>query len=162
MATVTSEVTIDTSEWIYIGVDGVPHTVTNAETFNLTIENTASNIMWEVLPGQTVATDDGYVLTFRPSVDGGNKSRQIRVMALADATMSRVVGGELRMSLSDSNVEQIWKFAQFYASNVDVNAAGTIGANTAATQCKLEDQFGNVMYLPTGLVAGITAGTAAA
>ena len=161
MATVTSEVTIDTAEWSYIGVDGIAHTVTNAETFNLTVENTASAIKWEVLTGQTVATDDGYTVTFRPSTGVGNVARNISVDALADATMSRDVAGELRMSLSDTNIEQIWKFAQFYASNVDLNAAGTIGANTAATQCKLEDQFGNVMYLPTGLVAGITADTAA-
>ena len=161
MATVTSEVTVDTGEWDYIDAVGIPHTVTNAETFNITIENTASNIKWSILTGQSVTTTDGYTLTFRPQADGGNVNEELRVMALADSTMSRDVPGEWHIECPVTGLLQVWKFAQFYTSNVDMNAAGTIGANTAATQCVLEDQYGHTMYLPTGAVAGITADTAA-
>lgn len=163
MATVTSEVTIDTGEWVYVDVYGIGHTVTNGQTFNLTIENTASNIKWQILAtgaGQKVTTTDGYTLRFRPLADGQNSAHQIGVMALADSTMSTVVPGELRIECPVSGIIQIWKFKQFYTSNVDMNAAGTIGANTALTQCVLEDQYGHVMKLPSELVAGITAGTA--
>ena len=161
MATVTSVVTVDTNEWVYPGVDGITHTVTNGQTFNLTIENTVSNIKWEVLEGETLATDDGYTLTFRPLKDQDNTAHVTFVGATADSTMSTTVPGELRMSCSDTEIVQIWKWAQFYTTNVDMNAAGTLGANTAATQCVLEDQFGHTMTLPAGLVAGITVAQAA-
>ena len=161
MATVTSVVTVDTNEWKYPGVDGITHTVTNGQTFNLTIENTASNIKWEVLPGQTMTTTDGYTLTFRPLYDSSNTSHGTFVGATADSTMSTTVPGELIMSCSDTEIEQRWKWAQFYTTNVDMNAAGTLGANTAATQCVLEDQYGHTMTLPAGLVAGITVAQAA-
>ena len=164
MATVTSVVTIDTGEWVYPDVYGVGHTVTNAQTFNLTIENTASNIKWQILPtgvAQTVTTTDGYTLTFRGSADGKNSAYQLMVMALADSTLSYNVAGELRIECPVSGIVQVWKPAQFYTSNVDMNAAGVLGGNTALTQCLFEDQFGNTMRMPAGLVAGITVGQAA-
>lgn len=167
MASVTSVVTIDTGEWKYPDVYGVEHTVTNAQAFSIVIENTASNIKWQVaaeapsLHASEVNTDDGYKIRFRPLTDGNNSPHQLMVMAIADTTLSYVVPGEWRIQCPVSGIIQIWKFAQFYASNVDCNAAGTLGANTKATACKLEDQFGNVMWLPAGLVAGITMAQAA-
>ena len=174
MATVTSVVTVDTTiahsdsaEWVYVDSYGINHTVSDAETFSITIENTANNIKWNViaeapsLATTELATDDGYKIKFRPQADGSNRGRELRVMALADATMSRVVGGEWSIECPVSGRVQHWKFAQFYTSNVDMNAAGTIGANTVATSCILEDQFGNTMSLPYGLVAGITVAQAA-
>lgn len=166
MATVTSEVTVDTGEWVYIDSVGMPHTVKNGEKFSITIENTASAIKWNVLAEAPslhtteVATDDGYKLRFRPSATAGNVAHDLSIMALGDTTMSRDVPGEWRIECPVTGRIQIWKFAQFYTSNVDMNAAGTIGANTALTQCLLEDQFGNTMRMPSGLVAGITADTA--
>ena len=143
MARVTSVVTIDTSEWVYIDSDGTAHPVTNAETFNLTIENTATNIKWQVLASQTMTTTDGYTITFRPSATVSNTAHSVELKALTDATLSYGIAGELRMSISTDNIEQIWKFAQFWTSDVDMGAAGTIGANTIATSCILEDQYIN-------------------
>ena len=161
MATVTSVVTIDTDEWKYPGVDGITHTVTDTETFNLTIEDTASNIKWEVLEGETLATDDGYTLTFIANRDANNTSYKLNVDAIADATLSTTLPGELRMRCSDTEIEQIWKFAQFYATKVAGDAAGVLGGSTTITQCVCEDQFGHTMTLPAGLVAGITVAQAA-
>ena len=167
MSSVTSVVTVDTGEWKYPDVYGIEHTVTNAEAFSVVIENTASNIKWQIaaeapsLHASEVATTDGYKLRFRPVTDGSNSPHQLMVMAIGDATLSYVVPGEWRIQCPVSGIVQIWKFAQFYASNVDCNAAGTLGANTALTQCLLEDQFGNTMRLPAGLVAGITMAQAA-
>lgn len=167
MATVTSVVTVDTGEWTYVDVTGIGHVVTNGETFSITIENTASNIKWQILAElptantTEVGTTDGYKLRFRPLADGNNKAHELFIMALADSTMSYTVGGEWRIECPITGIVQIWKFAQFYTSNVDMNAAGTLGANSALTQCLLEDQFGNRMRLPSGLVAGITVAQAA-
>jgi len=167
MATVTSVVTVDTDEWKYPDVYGIEHVVKDAEAFSVKIENTASNIKWNVtaeapsLHTTEVATTDGYKLRFRPLADGRNSAHQLMVMAVADGTLSYVVPGEWRIQCPVSGIIQIWKFAQFYASDVDCALAGTLGANTKATACKLEDQFGNVMWLPSGLVAGITMAQAA-
>lgn len=158
MASVTSEVTVDTNEWLYPDVFGITHAVTNGQTFNLTIENTASNIKWQVLVGQKLTTTDGYTLHIRPFADGANSAHQIMIMALADSTTSYVLAGELRISCPVTGILQIWKPAKFRTSNVDMNAAGTIGPTGYATIW--EDQFGNVMTLPaTG--AGLTVGQAA-
>lgn len=160
MATVTSTVTIDTGEWVYPDVYGITHTVTNAETFSFTIENTASNIKWQVLAeapslhATEVATTDGYKLRFRPLTDGNNSAHQLMIMALADATETYRLAGELRIQCPVSGIIQIWKPINVTISNVDMNAAGTLTSST------WEDQFGNVMKFPaTG--SGITIGQAA-
>ena len=167
MATVTSVATVDTNEWTYIDRFGIGHVVTNGQTFSITIENTASNIKWNILPEAPslatteLSTTDGLKIRFRSISDGSNTAYELGVNAVADATLSRDVPGEWRIECPVSGIVQIWKFAQFYSSNVDYNAAGTLGANTALTQCLLEDQFGNTMRLPSPLVAGITVAQAA-
>lgn len=159
MAEVTSVVTVDTNEWLYPDVYGVTHVVTNAQTFNLTIENTASNIKWQILAdGQKVTTTDGYTLRFRPLADGKNSAHQLMIMALADSTTSYNLGGELRIECPVTGIIQVWKPAKIRISNVDMNAAGTIGPTGYASIW--EDQFGNTMTIPaTG--AGLTVAQAA-
>lgn len=156
MAIVTSQVTVDTNEWEYPDVYGIGHKVTNGQTFNITIENTASNIQWEILPGQSITTTDGYKLHFRPQGDGA--VHHLFIMALADSTASYNLGGELVIECPVTGIKQIWKPAYFYTSNVDMNAAGTVGPTGYPTIW--EDQFGNRMKIPaTG--AGLTVGQAA-
>lgn len=167
MATVTSVVTVDTTgtgfattEWRYPDVYGVTHNVTNGETFSITIENTASNIKWQVLAEAPslntteVSTTDGYKLRFRPLTDGSNVAHQLMIMALADAATSYRLAGELRIECPVSGIIQIWKPIDITISNVDMNAAGTLTSST------WEDQYGNVMKLPFS-GSGITVGQAA-
>jgi len=160
MASVVSVVTVDTNEWVYPDVYGITHAVTNAEAFSITIENTASNIKWQVLAeapslhATEVSTTDGYKLRFRPLTDGKNSAHQLMIMALADATKTYILAGELRIQCPVSGIIQIWKPVHITISNVDMNAAGTL------TSSRWEDQFGNVMDLPfTG--SGLTVGQAA-
>lgn len=164
MGTVTSVVTVDTGEWVYIDSTGTPHTVTNAETFNLTIDDTSATVVnWYVLPGESVVTDDGYTIEFRTQVTAGGEVLKMNTGGdtLYDGVAVYSAPGEWPMSISVNNVIQNWKPAQFYTSDVDMAAAGTIGANTAVTQFTMEDQFGNVMKMPSSLVAGITVAQAA-
>ncbi len=154
MADVTSEITVDTNEWVYVDSSGIGHKVTNAQTFNLEIsDDDASDVQYNIAPAQTVTTDDGYTITSRPQVTGGNIALQVETMA--DATTSYVpfkggINGEFAMSISTDNVVQIWKVTSLAPSNVDYNAAGTIAAT-------FEDQFGNTM----SWVAGMTVAQAA-
>ena len=148
MGDVTSEVTVDTGEWTYIDRYGVGHNVTNSETFNLEIsDDGAADVQYSIAPAQTVATDDGYVVTFRPHTNVNNVHSQVETMA--DAVTSyegypMVLGGEFPMSISVDNTIQIWKIATLAPSNVDYNGAGTIAAT-------FEDQFGNTMSWKAGM-----------
>lgn len=170
MATVTSVVTIDTTgtgltacEWKYKDVYGIEHCATNGQTFSITIENTASNIKWEILAtgtGNKFTTTDGYTVRFRPSADGGNYANKLHLNALADSTLTYVLPGELDMECPVSGIIQHWHFNKFYTTNVDMNAAGVLGGSTAATTCEMEDQFGNVMTIPWS-GSGITVAQAA-
>ena len=154
MAAVTSEVTVDTGEWTYVDRYGVEHAVTNGETFNLEIADTSETVVkYHIAPAQTVATDDGYVVTFRPHTNVGNVHSKVETMA--DAVTSyegypMVLGGEFPMSISVDDTIQIWKIATLAPSNVDFDGAGTIAAT-------FEDQFGNTM----SWVAGMTVAQAA-
>ena len=151
MATVTSAVTIDTGEWLYIDVSGITHTVTNAQTFNLTIDdNGAADVQYYLLVDQTpITTTDGYVITFRP--EAGNKVAPITDAGQGSNFYS--LRGELCIECPVSGVVQRWTVAKINPSNADFNAAGTITMT-------LEDQFGNVMVMPfTG--SGITVAQAA-
>lgn len=161
MATVTSVVTVDTGEWLYVDVSGITHTVTNGQTFNLTIDdNGATDVQYYLLPSQTpITTTDGYTLTFRPETEnssgtGGSGAR--KVASVTDAGQgSNFYGirGEFCIQCPVSGVVQRWRVAKINPSDADFGSAGTITMT-------LEDQFGNVMVMPaTG--AGITVAQAA-
>ena len=141
MGTVTSAVTVDTGEWTYVDSTGVQHKVTNAETFNLTIDDGgAADVQYRIASTQTVATDDGYVITLKPHVDGNNTSRSSSAV-LTDAgqgTANRDQRGEFIMNCSSNGVDQIWHASSMNPSDADFGAAGTIAAT-------FEDQYGNTM-----------------
>lgn len=161
MGTVTSVVTVDTGEWLYVDVTGITHAVTNAQTFNLTIDdNSATDVQYYLLPNQTpITTTDGYVLTFRPENDGSSGTSvglARKVAPLTDAGQGSdfyKIRGEFCIECPVTGVVQRWKIGKINPSNSDYNAAGTITMT-------LEDQFGNIMVMPaTG--AGITVAQAA-
>lgn len=147
MATKTA--TIDAGEWIYVDSTGIQHTVTTAETFTFTLtDGGATAVTYNPIVGQSVATDDGYVLTFKPMVNGSNTALTTSAMAdTSDAVNQHNPGGEWPIECSVNGVVQNWKIAELTVDNVD--------APTAITRLVLQDQFGNEMVLPsTG--SGIT------
>jgi hypothetical protein len=161
MATVTSTVTVDTGEWIYVDVTGMTHTVTNAQTFTLTIDdNSSSDDRYYLVVGQTPITcTDGSSLTFRPetAMASGTSGNEYRMVApLTDAGEGSdfySLRGELCIQCPVSGVVQRWRVAKMNPSNADFSAAGTLIMT-------LEDQFGHTMVVPfTG--SGLTVGQAA-
>lgn len=163
MGQVTSTVTIDTGEWIYIDKNGSPHTVTDAESVKLVIDDTSATVVdYYFLPTNTdsLACTDGAKLYFRPMYSGGAGTTVGQAMKIgrfadaADGTAHRSVRGEIPIQCPMTGIIQYWRIANITPSNVDFDAAGTI------TTFRLEDQFGNVMNLPCS-GEGITAAQAA-
>lgn len=152
-----STVTLDTGEFVYIDRTGIGHTVTNAQTFTLTVtDGGVSAVEYSIPVAQSVTTTDGYTIDIRPNANQNNAHRSIHF--LTDAGQGSnfqdpPINGEFVMTLQNGNpVEQIWKIAKINPSDADYGSAGTITMT-------LEDQFGNRMVLPaTG--AGITVGQA--
>ena len=145
----TKTFTIDTGEWIYIDKNGSPHTVTNAQTFTTTMtDGSATKVDYYVDAANSMTTTDGYTLYFRPEVDGGMGARKIEIFAdTEDATGVHNKAGELCIECPVTGIVQRWRVAQITIDDVDTP--------TAVSGLKLEDQFGNVMDLPsTG--SGIT------
>ena len=154
MADATSTVTVDTStahtddaEWVYIDSNGVPHTVSNAETFTVLVsDDGAADVQYNFVVGQSVETDDGYVLTFRPRPGS-------EIAVTTDAGQGSAfygLRGEMDIECSVNGVTQHWVPATLTPSDADFGSAGTIAATW-------EDQFGNKMKW----VAGLTVGAAA-
>lgn len=133
----TKTVTIDTNEWIYPDSNGVQHTVTNAETFTFEMtDGGASAVKYAIDDGQSVATDDGYTIYFRPFIDDGNNTK-LFIGMLADAndnTTTYNTPGEIVTSCPTTGRLQIWKLAQFKVDDVDA---------PTAISGRFEDQFGN-------------------
>jgi hypothetical protein len=161
MATVNSTVTIDTGEWLYVDVTGITHTVTNAQTFQLRIDdNGTADVRYYLAVDQTPITcTDGTSLTFRPqtAMASGTAGNEYRMVApLTDAGQGSdfySLRGEICIECPVSGVVQNWTVAKMNPSDADFGAAGTITMT-------LEDQYGHVMVMPfTG--SGITVAQAA-
>lgn len=153
---VASAVTIDTGEWIYLDSNGVPHVVTNAQSFSMTlVDGGVAAVTYNVGPGETMTTTDGYVLEFIPRVSGHNIAANIH--KLVDTVPSdgfHDKGGELDIRCTSTGRVQHWRVAVIKPSDTDFGSAGTM------VKLILEDQFGNRMVLPsTG--SGITVAQAA-
>ncbi len=147
MATKTA--TIDTNEWKYIDSNGIPHTVTNAQTFTFELtDGGADAVTYSIDNYQSITTTDGYTIELRPTADGGNVRRDIHYLADANnATETHNLRGEFDIACPVSGVVQHWRIAKATIDDVD--------APTALTSMTFEDQFGNVMNIPnTG--GGIT------
>jgi len=152
----TSTVTIDTGEWVYLDKNGTAHTVTNGQTFSLTVtDGGASAVEYAVPDAQSVTTTDGYTLHFRPRVTASTTDQHSRIHFLTDAGQGSDfynIGGEISIECPVTGIIQHWRIAKINPSDADYGAAGTITMT-------LEDQFGNVMVMPaTG--SGITVGQA--
>lgn len=150
-----STVTVDTGEWIYVDSSGVGHTVTNAQTFTLSItDGGVSAVEYNIPVAQSMTTTDGLTLNFRPETDANNNFHTIHFLTDAgEGSDFFSLGGELVMEDPQSGTVQRWRVAKMNPSNADFNAAGTITMT-------LEDQFGHQMVVPaTG--SGLTVGQAA-
>ena len=66
MADGTITCTIDTDEWVYLDGSGIPHTVTDAETFTLASVDNGDGATYTPTAGQNVACTDGSRLFFMP------------------------------------------------------------------------------------------------
>ena len=153
MASGNSTVTIDTGEMLYIDSTGIGHKVTNLETFTLYVYD-ATNCRYKIPVGQTMVTDDGYTLTFRPEVNGmGNQGHELHFFtdAAQGTTMLHNKGGEIPIECSVNGVIQRWKVAQIAPSDADFASAGTI-------KMILEDQFGNRITTGTSITVGVVGG----
>ena len=164
MATVNSVVTIDTNEWTYIDAFGIGHIVTNAQTFQLRIDdNAADDVRYYVANGQTpITTTDGYKLTLRPRTENatngtsnGNDYRKIAPITDAgEGSNFYSLRGELSIECPVSGIIQHWTVEKLNPSNADFNAAGTITGT-------FRDQRGNVMVMPFPAATAITVAQAA-
>lgn len=156
----SSTVTLDTGEWEYVDSFGIRHTVTNSQTFTLTVtDGGVSSVEYNIPTGQNVTTTDGLNLVFRPqaesSGDNGNGNGMRTVHFLTDSGEGSDFhdrGGEISIECPVSGRIQHWRVAKINPSDSDFGSAGTITMT-------LEDQFGNVMVIPaTG--GGVTVGGA--
>ena len=149
-----STITIDTDEWSYVDSTGVGHTVTNGQTFSMTVVDGGTAAVKYAIPvAQSVTTTDGYNVNIRPNANGDNAHRSIHFLTdAAEGSDLRfpAVNGELVMDIDNgANVQQIWRIQTIQPSDADFGSAGTMG-------WKLEDQFGNTMTW-----TGVTVGQAA-
>ena len=150
-----STVTIDTNEWKYLDSFGVPHTVTNAQTFSMTVtDGGAAAVSYAIPLAQSVTTTDGYTLRFRPRVSqNGDHNTIANLTDAGQGSDFYGIRGEFDIECPVSGRIQHWRVAKINPSDADFGSAGTISMT-------LEDQFGNVMVMPaTG--SGITVGQAA-
>ena len=165
MATVNSTMTFDTDEWTYVDAFGIGHKVTNAQTFELRIDdNGAADVQYYFANGQTpVTTTDGYKLTIRPRTElgsivgtsGGNAYRKIAPITDAgEGSNFYSLRGELSIECPLSGIVQHWVVEKLNPSDADFSSAGTITGT-------FRDQRGNVMVMPFPAATAITVGQAA-
>ena len=133
-------VTIDTNEWKYIDSVGLPHIVTNGQTFTFELtDGGAAAVTYNVIPA-TITTTDGHRLV----IDTIGKRSTIDIGTLADAgdaTNYHNRRGHFRITCTSTGVPQEWRIAQITVDNAD--------APTAITKLILEDQLGHIMVLPS-------------
>ena len=99
----TMTVTIDTGQWVYIDKGGLPHTVTNGETFTMTLTAIGDGATYSPDAGQSVACTDGTKLFF----DTDAKHSHLR--PLADAASLTQQLGELVIFDPVTNERTAWK-----------------------------------------------------
>jgi len=162
MAVVTSTVTIDTGEWVYIDVTGIGHTVNNGQTFSLTVNDVSATVVEYSIPtAQSVTTTDGYTINFRPRkgmASGTTGNEAFYKGNFTDAgggTDQYSRRGEICIECPVTKIVQHWKPLKMNPSDSDFGAAGTITMT-------VEDEFGHLMVMPAPSVGGsITVGQAA-
>jgi len=136
MADKNYKVTLDTGEWIYPDKNGTPHTVTDGQTFNFTVEDDgASTVKHTLEAGQSVTTTDGYTLEIMKPMQGIANALYIGFLTdTAQNTVKYNVGGELWVRCPVTGIVQIWKPAKFDEDDADT---------TTTYEATFEDQFGN-------------------
>lgn len=143
----TKTVTIDTNEWAYPDMNGVTHTVTNAQTFTFELTDTSTtDVKYAINDLQKLTTTDGFTIELRPLVDGRSNTKKFfgPFADTQDATTLYNVPGELVCACPTTGTVQIFKPSTFLVDDVDTPTAIT---------AKFEDQFGNSFNWTTITVA---------
>ena len=118
MADGTATITIDTNEWVYPDENGVEHTVTNGQTFDLASVDGGDSAVLTPSIDQTVTTTDGYVLTFRTS-------ESLKLAGNAAVTDDNYTLGGLVIHCSATDQDTTWKCTGFDADDADALASIT-------------------------------------
>ena len=139
----TKTVTIDTGEWNYPGINGITHTVTNAQTFTFELtDGGASAVLYQTDGGQSVTTTDGRRIVFLADSENatngtgnGNARRSWGLTADAeDGVTLYSKRGRISCLDPESHIRQDWVAQTINVDNAD--------APTLIT-AKFEDQYGN-------------------
>ena len=135
-------VTIDTGEWVYLDSSGTKHVVTNAETFTMELTDTSATVVTLCPDGGTLSCTDGTKITIHKHADQNKQSRNLHTFTDAEEnTVVRNKRGEFVISSSATGTKQYWRIATIKLDDSD--------APTVISNLRLEDQFGNVMNLPS-------------
>jgi len=157
MASTTQTLTVDTTnagsrggEWVYIDKFGSPHTITNGQTLTFSMSDASTtNVVYIVDKDQELETDDGLKLSVRRMVNGSNTAHELTMAdAFEGGTANYSLPGEIAIACPKSGDVQYWKSAVVDIDDVD--------SPSTIARWKLEDQFGNVMDLPTDDAGTIT------
>ena len=145
----TKTVTIDTGEWAYPGINGITHSVTNAQTFTFTLtDGGASAVTYVMDGGQSVTTTDGRRIVFLADAENatngtgsGNTARKWGPTADAQDNVT-LYSNSGRISCLDpeTHIRQNWVADKILLDDVDTPTAIT---------ATFRDQYGNTFTWTT-------------
>jgi len=124
MADGTITVTIDTDEWSYPDNSGIPHVVTDAETFTLTSVDNGDGATYTPDAGQNVACTDGSRLFFIPDPNHDSVTTAGDTAVTND---NKTLGEWSILCTADGQITR-WK-----CTGMDVNDADAVTSFTTAT-----------------------------
>jgi len=132
---------------------GNEHSIKNAQNFQFALtDGGTSAVKYAIKDAQTVTTDDGYTIHFRPERDIHGTQRYIGLLAdTMNDTSTEGIAGELVVECPVTGLIQRWRPAKLKIDDID--------APTLLKTSRFEDQFGNVMEIPDS-GSGITVGAA--
>ena len=131
MANGTATITIDTGEWVFVDKNGIEHTVTNGQTFDLESTDTGDGAIYTPTANQSVTTTDGYNITFRR--DSAPHSR-LTIAGDTAVTNDLKTLGDIVISFDGTGETSRWKCRSF-----DANDADALTEITEATFERVDD-----------------------
>lgn len=149
----TKTVTIDTGEWLYPGINGITHTVTNAQTFTFDLVDGGANaVTYAINGGQSVTTTDGRRIVLLADAENatngtgnGNTSRKWGPTSdTGEGSTFYSQSGRISCLDPESGVRQDW-----VADKILVDDTDTPTAITAT----FRDQYGNTFTWTTVTVS---------
>ena len=154
-STVTAGATLAAGMIVYPDMYGIPHTVTNGQTFLLTSVDDSSTgyCRYYILPvaiATGMTTTDGLKIKMVPGeVNQGPQGFLESQVLLADATTYYNKNWTIPIKCPVSGVIQYWNVTSIYMSDLDFSSTGTMTIS-------MSDQFGNDMTI-TAIPVGVAA-----